>query len=230
MILHRAAFTKPITRVIEKGGLSENNLENRILSKFEKTRQNFLDLFILLRLRKKNETMIKMQRNNEKISIFEKDGKSPEKNPYSGKQINQFINLDVKNPFQKLPKQKSLLDFSKGFADENMEKIKKEEIIRKEESNNNEEKAENLDVDYGKLLKLDSENVNDIELTEPPLSFVTKLHDYQKQALTWFSRCFEKSDFANIFFLYSFIIYKYKFLKLLLVNYEGNFNSFHKFF
>ena len=63
--------------------------------------------------------------------------------------------------------------------------IEKKEEIRKNDDKN-EEKAENLDVDYEKLLKLDSENTDEIELTEPPPTFVTKLHDYQKQALTWF--------------------------------------------
>lgn len=193
VILHKTAITRPITRVIEKGGLNENNIENRILAKFDKTRQNFVDLFNLLKLNKKNETLIKMQKNQDKISIFEKDGRSLDDIHLLTKN-NEFLKLDVKNPFQKLPKQKSLFDFSTTHIDSSNGLIEKRDEIKRIEVKN-EVKAENLDVDYGKLLKLDSENTEEIQLSEPPPTFVTKLHDYQKQALTWLSILFSEVNY-----------------------------------
>lgn len=44
---------------------------------------------------------------------------------------------------------------------------------------------ESRDIDYEKILKLDSTAQEEFVLSTPPSVFLTPLHVYQQQALTW---------------------------------------------
>ena len=169
-------ITKPITRIIDKGKLNELDAESRVLSYFDKTKRNFAGLFELLRLKKNNETLIKLP-NKKTVDQLDESSLGPD---YSKK--TSLNKVDIHNPYQKLPKQASLFDFatsttnasSKPNSNENQE-------IKSGESPNKDLE----DIDYEHLFKIDTNTHEYLDLQEPPSTFKSTLHPYQKQALFW---------------------------------------------
>ena len=78
----------------------------------------------------------------------------------------------------------------------NIRKVQSRELFssdqkRKSSLDNSAKKGEKplenkpLDIDYESLLKLENSEDKDLVATDPPPSFASTLHPYQKQALTW---------------------------------------------
>ena len=185
--LQAKSITKPITRIIDKGKLSEFDPDSKVLSYFDKTKQNFVNLFDLLCLKKISETMIKIP--NKKIikDIEIEPINSNRTETLSMKQSLQKI--DVRNPYQKLPQQASLLNFTQNIEKKpqqtETENLNKKMEILKEQQKDNNKSDENSDIDYENLFKIDSMTHESLQLYDPPPSFKSILHPYQKQALTW---------------------------------------------
>ena len=267
VFLEGKSITKPITQIIDKGRLNEFSHEAQILSYFDATKLNFTGLFSLLSLKKLSETLIKLP-TKKSLQIQETTIKHENK-PSVAK-------IDIKNPYQKLPKQANLLNFAKKnenshnfensliFAqnyekkplDENSkdfypekpqisdfcqnydktpleensmdfypEKPQISDFYDKKPLDENsmdfqpkkpqisdfcqnydkkplaenpkdfapekpqiseicEETNDTLDIDYENLFKIDNSCEN-LQFYEPPASFKSSLHPYQKQALAW---------------------------------------------
>jgi DNA repair protein RAD5 len=83
-----------------------------------------------------------------------------------------------------MPKQKSMADFAtksnsmpRSTENSNTQPLRTEgEVVIQGESS---------DVNYEKLLNLESDDYGELKLSEPPSTFASSLHPYQKQALTW---------------------------------------------
>lgn len=180
--LQEKSITKPITRIIEKVKFIESDNEQHILSLYEDTKKSFCELFEMISLKKLSEPLINLPKKInkkfvKKIDIIDK---------LDSKKKNEFFKINVKDPYQKLPTQRSLFEYSSnGQNNQN----NKNNIIKKLDTTFIEGQtsttAENLDIDYEKLLKIDSSTNETLNLTDPPTSFISNLHIYQKQALTW---------------------------------------------
>lgn len=176
--LLETAITKPITRIIDKAKLNEFDKEATILALFEKTKQNFANLFELLKLKKINDSLIKIPL---KKLIHLDESLLDNKNHNFNK---ESLKMNMRDPYQKLPKQASLFD----FATQNIEKNKQ---ILLENNNITEPKPyksaedESLDIDYENLFQHDTITHEKTPFLDPPSSFKSLLHPYQKQALAW---------------------------------------------
>jgi len=176
--LQEKSITNPIIRIIDKGKVSELDPESRLLNFFDKTKRNFAALFDLLALRKINDTLIKLpnKKSIEHLSESSLD-LNLSKKPLS---LNK---VDVSNPYQKLPKQASLFDFTEKNIN-NLNKSNENHNVKIEEKTQDSANKDSL-IDYENLLKIDTETHENLDFYEPPSSFKSSLHPYQKQALFW---------------------------------------------
>lgn len=174
--LRSKSISKPITRIIDKSKYGEIDQESKILAYFDKTKQSFAGLFQLLSLKKISETLIKIpilkklpaQISNE-ISVKENSLKS------------SLSKVDMRDPYQKLPKQASILNFPQTY-DKKPKTNPNFPIENQPETTNS---SENLDIDYEKVFKLDYTAYERLSPSTPPASFCSTLHPYQSKALTW---------------------------------------------
>lgn len=177
----------------------------------EGTREAFISLFELLNLNKITDTLIQRQpkalkqseSNGEtrsartKIKMLGENSMDLESDGANSRSVSfGFMDekskskpvLDVFDPFQKAPKQASLQSFKLQNSKANAETSDAQNAEKKLENANNTDvvvQQETNDIDYVKLLNLENPNQDELKLTEPPESFTSILHNYQKQALTW---------------------------------------------
>ena len=182
-------ISKPLTEIFSYKENSKDS-EDRMLQELEYTRDSFVSLFDLLKLERVTETLIKRlpSKYNKKQELTLSDEKKGPKQHYSmgsnQKAGSDEKKVDIFDPFQKVPQQKSLANFvavakkpeaSPKSISNSISPSKNEQVITEESA----------DVNYDKLLNLENEDHGDLKLSEPPSTFVSNLHSYQKQALTW---------------------------------------------
>lgn len=192
--LSDSVISKPLTEIFS---LKENSKdsEDLMLQQLQYTKDSFVNLFDMLKLNKVTETLIKrlptrQSHAAEPESSSAKKEANAAKVHYSEKQNSDEKKVDIFDPFQKVPQQKSLA----GFVSKKPEGSDHLSVPSEASTNTsrlsptkNEQRIteESSDVNYEKLLNLENDDYDDLKLSEPPPSFVSTLHSYQKQALTW---------------------------------------------
>ncbi|EAR86636.2 SNF2 family amine-terminal protein (macronuclear) [Tetrahymena thermophila SB210] len=113
--------------------------------------------------------------------------------------------INLNDPFIKLPKQKTLFSFKLQNKKPDQNQEQQERSVR--QSNNqqvaeNKEENKSQDLDYEQLFNIvpgTDGQVTELQYSEPPSTFKTSLHNYQKQALTWMlSREGKQTDMNEI--------------------------------
>lgn len=122
-----------------------------------------------------NETLIKLPNRGgaEQINDLTNMTELPQK-PVS------LTKVEMGNPYQKLPKQATLFDFAGGNQASSFPKERPAIEAEMTESS-----TENAEIDYENLFKIETTSHESLPLAEPPASFKSSLHPYQKQALGW---------------------------------------------
>ncbi|KAL4512333.1 hypothetical protein ABPG72_005335 [Tetrahymena utriculariae] len=118
---------------------------------------------------------------------------------------NSAPKINLNDPFVKLPKQKTLFSFKLQNTKPDQNQEQQERSAR--QSNNqqtaeNKETAKSQDLDYEQIFNIvpgTDGQVTELQYSEPPTTFKTSLHNYQKQALTWMlSREGKQTDMNEI--------------------------------
>lgn len=173
------SISKPITRVIDKGKFGEIDQESKILTYFDKTKQSFAGLFSLLSLKKTADTLIKInsiKRVPKQITEETINSDNPTKPSMS--------KINIRDPFQKLPKQASLLNFTQNIDKKPGQNSSSLQTTVQNSAISN-ENVDSLDIDYEKVFKLDYTAYENLSMYKPPETFRSQLHPYQSKALTW---------------------------------------------
>ena len=194
--LSDSVISKPLTEIFS---LKENSKdeEDRLLQQLQYTKDSFVSLFDMLKLDKITETLIKRlptRQSHAAESDNNTTGTAAKKVQHYSEAAANRTNpdekkMDIFDPFQKTPQQRSLAGFvAKKPQGQDQLSVPSESSNRLSSSpTKNEQKIteESSDVNYEKLLNLENNDYDDLKLSEPPPSFVSNLHSYQKQALTW---------------------------------------------
>ena len=213
MYLAQEVISKPITKVFSTKETLKGQ-EELLLGKLEATREAFSDLFEALRLNRITDTLIQRQQPKKfdpsngtskagsgasapRIKMSELSSTNgmeiePESSSRtidssaSGKIPAKQSVTDLFDPFRRVPKQTSLQVFKKAPPNpsDQPNSTNKHSGADSEEGKQIAQNESN-DVDYAKLLNLENPNQEELKLTDPPETFTSSLHGYQKQALTW---------------------------------------------
>ncbi|KAL4474868.1 hypothetical protein ABPG74_001564 [Tetrahymena malaccensis] len=113
--------------------------------------------------------------------------------------------INLNDPFIKLPKQKTLFSFKLQNKKPDQNQEQQEKSVRQSTNQQvaeNKETAKSQDIDYEQIFNIvpgTDGQVTELQYSEPPTTFKTSLHNYQKQALTWMlSREGKQTDMNEI--------------------------------
>ncbi|KRX00260.1 P-loop containing nucleoside triphosphate hydrolase [Pseudocohnilembus persalinus] len=205
--LLKEAISNPITKIIDdKDFLSR---ESQILKKFDLTKNCFNELFtnildlkvkvpplIVLNKRKNNnnqQEICSSNENSEKKNIDQQGINSKGKYDFSdpfkhrgGKQMTLQFQAKKNNVQDKMETEQAQTQTQEQQQQQQLQGSKIDNTNKNEQNNENQSQENESQINLKSIFSSDAVLKDDLSLSEPPSHlFKTKLHDYQKQALTW---------------------------------------------